>query len=298
MRKNKHLLIILAVSLLFSACNFPLFADPQEDETNVLVTAVAMTVQAMNNQPLPAESQNGQPTVPPGLPTVTPQPTFTVSAPPTQTPQSCDKAALISETIPDNTVFGPGESFTKSWTLSNIGTCIWNTDYQMKFTSGEAMDGPAAVNLASSVAKDQQITISVDLKAPTSEGTYKGVWNLTNLEGDKFANVWVQIVVESAPFAVTSVYTNLANQNPGACLFTMPYEIYITSSAAGMVTYKIKRSDTGEGPTKSMQFDAAGTKTLESDWDIASTGNYNLEVFIDQPNNQWFGPFNFSVTCP
>ena len=300
MRKMNIILTILVSSLLLSACNFPLFGGSQEDEINALATAVAMTVQAMDNKPLPGDSQDQQPTSPPGLPTVTQQPTNTVNTPPTSTPKPCDKASFVAETIPDNTVFAPGESFTKSWTLKNIGTCTWNTDYKLKFTGGDAMDGPASVSLTKNVAPNEEVKLKVDLKAPASAGTYEGVWNVANTDGDLFARVTVVIKVESEPLAVTSVSTNLVNISPGACSYTMPLKIYVTSSAAGKVTYKTKRSDTGEGPTKSIKFDAAGTKTLESDWDITASGThtYSLEVYIDDPNHQWFGPYSFKATCP
>lgn len=295
-RHKKSVGIILGVTLLLSACNFPLSGGSEEDEANALATAVAMTIQAMENQPLPTDTPAPQSTAT-GMPTVTAQPTNTVSGPPPATPQPCDKAALAAETIPDDSEFGPGQSFTKSWTMRNVGTCTWNTDYKLKFASGDAMGGPASVNLTSSVAPDQQIKIEVPLKAPSSAGTYTGYWQLTNSEGENFSQVFVRIKVITGPFAVTSLYTNLSDKDPDSCLYDLSYEIYIQTSSAGTVTYKVEQDDVA-GPSKSLNFDAAGTKTLEAEWNDLPEGDHKVRVYIDQPNHQWFGPFNFHVECP
>ena len=51
-------------------------------------------------------------------------------------------AAFVSDvTIPDGTVMAPGQSFTKTWKLKNIGTTSWS-NYNLKFFDGEQMDAP------------------------------------------------------------------------------------------------------------------------------------------------------------
>ena len=175
MTRKSTLAIILIAGYLIAACNFPLLSQPAE-EPNALATAVAQTLQAMASQPLPTQQPaSQQPTTPAGLPTVTPPlPTaaFTVQAPATATPQPCNKALFISETIPDDTEYAPGDAFKKSWTFKNVGTCTWNTNYKLVFSGGEAMGGPASVQLAKSVAPDGQIVVEVPLKAPATAGTY------------------------------------------------------------------------------------------------------------------------------
>lgn len=245
MTKKTSLAFILTVGLLISACNFPLFSQPEE-EPNALATAVAQTIQAMASQPLPTQQPPViQPTTPSGLPTVTPpQPTplFTVQAPPTATPQPCNKALFVSETIKDDTEFNAGDAFTKSWTFKNVGTCTWNTNYKMVFASGEAMGGPASVKLSKSVAPNDQIVIQVPLVAPATSGTYTATWKLQADDNTQFGQVTVRIKVKSQAFAVTSVKTNLSNTSPAACPYTFPVDISITTSAAGKVTYETETS--------------------------------------------------------
>ena len=304
MTKKLSLSLMLILGLLISACNFPLLSQPTE-EPNALATAVAQTLQAMASQPLPTPQPPAQqPTMPAGLPTVTPpQPTavFTVQAPPIATPQPCNKAQFLTETIPDDTEFNAGEAVTKSWTFKNAGTCTWNTNYKLVFASGEAMGGPASVKFSKSVAPNDQITIQVSLKAPATTGTYSATWKLQAEDGTQFGQVTVRIKVKSQAFAVTSVFTNLSNVSPEHCPSTYPMDISIETSAAGKVVYQTDSGGVVSG-LQSLIFDAAGTKVVEMDWSdlgvAGETTEYSLKVFIKLPNNQTFGPFKFTVTCP
>ena len=143
--------------------------------------------------------------------TVTATPTVTGTAPsptPTNTPQysTCDKAQFIADvTVPDNTVFAPGATFTKTWRLKNIGTCNWTTNYQLVFSSDQQMGGPASVNFPANASPGQTIDLSVQLTAPNTAGTYRGYWMLKNAGGQLFgigasANkpFWVQIKVSGS----------------------------------------------------------------------------------------------------
>lgn len=132
-----------------------------------------------------------------------PTPTETTE-PPTDTPEPCtDRAAFVSETILDDTVFKPGTAFTKTWTLRNAGTCAWTTGYALSFYDGEQMGGPGMILLTTSVAPGESITLAVNLTAPNQNGTYKGRWMLMNEAGNLFGlgengkvAFWVQIIVQ------------------------------------------------------------------------------------------------------
>ena len=193
MKKITSITLVLALALMLSACNFPFLVDSESS----MATSVAETVAAK-------EASVVKPTLAP-LPTQAPaQPTATTSATvdivatedaeEEETP--CLYAVMVSETIPDNTVFSPGESFTKSWTLKNTGYCDWNTDYSIDFKSGDQMGGPDAQDITKETDPDETIKIEVDLTAPSDEGTYKGYWQMKTHEGVAFGQVWVQIKVE------------------------------------------------------------------------------------------------------
>ena len=187
--KKTTIVVAVLVALTISSCNFP-FTAVSEDS---LATSVAQTVEAMDNtmqQPtLPIPAATLAPVA-----TAAPLPTATVE--PTEQADPCLFAVFVSETIPDGTKFSPGENFTKSWTLKNTGTCDWNTDYRISFKSGDQMGADDFVKISEETDPGETIKISVDMKAPNSDGKYKGFWQMETNKGVKFGQVWVQIVVE------------------------------------------------------------------------------------------------------
>ena len=304
MSKRIFTIALIVFVFILSACNFPLLKDKQDDldSEDVLLTAVAGTVQAMNLTQPTAEFTL-QPDVPTATlpPTTGVQPTMPSNTLPTSTPQACNQAYFVTETIPDDTKFNPGEGFTKTWTFQNIGTCTWNTNYKLVFVSGDAMDGPQSVNLPNNVAPDQQVTVSVDLKTPATEGTYTGYWTLkADDESIFFSNVSVKIVASASAFQVTGVTTDLSDHEPDDCSpYNLYYSIFITTSSAGKVTYYITNSEGETSSTESLTFDSAGTKEVDDlHWDIHETGSYWIKVYIDKPNHQEFGKFYFDIDCP
>jgi hypothetical protein len=106
-------------------------------------------------------------------------------------------ATFLSETIKDNTEFTTGESFTKTWTLRNDGYCDWNEDYHLIFKSGTQMAGPDDYVFGIEIDPGEEITISLDLTAPASAGTYTGYWQLETDDDVKFGTALsVKIKVE------------------------------------------------------------------------------------------------------
>jgi len=299
MVKKTGIAVVLISTLTLSACNFPLFNSSDEQETNMLSTAVAETVQALNAQPEPQEPQPDTPSA--GLPTLTPLPTYTqpaVQSPPTQTPLPCNKAQFVSETIPDDTEFGSGETFTKSWTFKNTGTCTWNTDYKFVFATGDAMSGPASVNLVGTVEPNAQVTISVDLTAPTDPGTYTGYWKLQADDDEQYGQVYVRIKTQTVFFQVMSVTYYMPHETIDmGCPGDVAVKGEITTSAAGTVTYYWTDSEGGQSATQSVTFDAAEAKIVDYTMNVTSSGAKWAKLYIDQPNHQLFGPKNFTVNC-
>ena len=111
------------------------------------------------------------------LPPVTAIPTISTVAPTT----GCDRATFVSDvTVPDGTIFTPGQTFTKTWRFRNTGKCTWTTGYSLVFSTGDQMGGASPITLPSSVAPGQTIDLSLNLTAPTSIGNYRGYWLLKN----------------------------------------------------------------------------------------------------------------------
>jgi hypothetical protein len=215
LKNSKLFSILLCVSILLTSCNLPTSQTPTVASAEGVMTAVAQTVAANSlgtqiaagtNPALPVQN-TVQPSVPVVVQSPTPQtPTVTPTTTPTVTATSipCDRAAFVTDvTVPDGTAYLPNVEFTKTWRLQNNGSCTWNTSYALVFDTGDAMNGPTAVNLTGSVGPGQTIDVSVNLKAPASVGTYKGFWRLRNASNAVFGiganastSFWVEIKVQ------------------------------------------------------------------------------------------------------
>lgn len=210
---SRHLfgvILLAGAAILLSACNLP---APGGDATPDLApTFIAATVQGLRTQAATAPATLALPTQPPATaqpteaPAASATPTATQSASATPGGSDCDQIEFVADvTVEDDSVFDPGDSFTKTWRLRNAGTCTWTTSYALIFVDGRKMDGPDVKPLASTVAPGQTADVSVQLVAPSATGTHRGDWMLRNGEGQNFGlgedadrPFWVQIVVGEA----------------------------------------------------------------------------------------------------
>jgi len=185
---QKQILIFIGIlALVFMACIPVTFLTlPLLESRETTSPDTAATIQAMVTQTVYALTQTAptQTLIPP---TATPIPP-TNTAVPTATPVSyCDWLTFVKDvTVPDGTVLLPGETFTKTWRITNRGTCTWTPDYMLVFTSGDQMGSTSAVRLPGYVSPGQSIDISVTLTAPNVKGRYTGYWMLRNPSGTLF----------------------------------------------------------------------------------------------------------------
>lgn len=103
---------------------------------------------------------------------------------------------LVSETFPDNAVIPGGTTFSKSWTLQNTGSTIWNSAYCLRPVSGEVL-GSGQTCVQGTVAPGNTYPFVVSMKAPPgkeAEGTYRQNWTLSAANA-VIGQVWVQIKV-------------------------------------------------------------------------------------------------------
>ncbi|MEW6325641.1 MAG: NBR1-Ig-like domain-containing protein [Nitrospirota bacterium] len=98
-------------------------------------------------------------------------------------------------TVPDGTVFQPGETFTKTWRVLNSGSVAWEK-YQLFFSRGDQLEGPAFVEISATPA-GREVEISVPMKAPGLPGVYQGHWGFRTAEGRPFGgSIFVLIMVQ------------------------------------------------------------------------------------------------------
>lgn len=201
-------LLVLPFSL--GACNLPRGDQarlPTPNGAQVMETVHARLTQAVVT-PLPSTPlvEMPVPTLPPIL-SSTSQPTENPTNP-TDTPRPtalCDQAAAgnpIDVTIPDDTEMKPGQAFTKTWRLLNVGACTWTSSYHVEFFSGDDLGASTSVPLPANVSPGQPVDVSIDMVAPQDAGKYQGFWKLRNADNAWFgigpgggSPFWVRIIV-------------------------------------------------------------------------------------------------------
>lgn len=228
---NKKLFIVISLAaLILSNCGGQ---APTEAVVPTETQAVIPTATEAPATETPAVTETTE-----GLPTNTSTP----EARPTNAPGCTNKASFVADvTIPDNTQVNAGSAFTKTWRISNAGTCIWASDYTLSHYSDERMAAPDSVPLAITYP-GQTLDISVNLIAPSSQGIRRGNFVIKNPEGliisvDDDSRLWLIIdvvgtaVVPTATSAAatatsavgTAIPTNTGTGSGGgtaACAFT------------------------------------------------------------------------------
>ena len=125
------------------------------------------------------------------LPSLTPMNTFTLT--PTETPLSTatftpapNQALWIANTPADYTVLSPGQEFDMIWKIQNTGVLTWTTRYSYKYISGEPIHEKSEYGLKKSIAPGSVAESMVDMRAPTTAGSYRTVWGLYDDAGKQF----------------------------------------------------------------------------------------------------------------
>jgi hypothetical protein len=234
--KRLFIASILGVILL-TACNMPSNTTPSpQEDPNLIYTAAAQTVAAQLT--LAASGAAGTPTS--QLPVNEPETTETAlvqgptatqaatsasgatatSTTPTQVAIPCDRASFVEDvTYKDGTEVAPGATFVKTWKLRNTGSCTWNSSYAVVFVRGDSLGAPASVQLTTgSVAPNQEVEVSVAMRAPETPKEYEGRWRLRNSSNEIFgvgnngdSDFWVKVNV-----AVPVTPTPTATSTPAA----------------------------------------------------------------------------------
>lgn len=205
------LIALVGMTLALSGCNLPLLVPSEEPGPS---TQRAATAAAVLTQSGPSIRQTGE-----SLQTV-PAPPASATNPAPQSSETgttavltCDhRAAFVDDvTVRDNTRFDPGESFVKVWRLRNSSECTWTPGYLLTFFGGNRLGASSTVPLSQDVPPGEDVDLAVDMRAPSSPGTYQGFWKMRSPEGEFFGigpqgdqSFWVKIQVPAPPTAEAS----------------------------------------------------------------------------------------------
>jgi hypothetical protein len=295
--------------LLISACG----SSAQQD--SAISTAVAQTVQASSSLTKIASQPTITPliTLPPAeTPAAVTTPTAASTSVSAPSDPNCARASLVSENPPDGVLLKPGQSYWKTWTLINTGTCTWNSSYSLIFWNGDLMGGLTSYPLNDEVSPNAQKDISIYLKAPDTEGTFTGYWRIQTPWNSNFGvgpsdePFYVKVVVSNdleSNYGIANVSYNLVRDPLGGCPTNVRYTLYVTITTNGpfKLNYVWNQSDGNNTHEKSLEFTEAGSKIISREWMIGKGDSPNqrwIEFVVTSPEHQSYGKATIENLCP
>ncbi|HJW91317.1 MAG TPA: NBR1-Ig-like domain-containing protein [Anaerolineales bacterium] len=322
---TRQYLALLVLSLALAGCGraAPASSSPTPQPDAVL-TAAAQTAEARltaQSQPTATPTQSPVPisapttSAPAEVLTATLPVGFTPTAPPGGSAGG-DLAVYFADiTIPDGTDLKPGESFTKTWRLSNAGTSTWTTNYALAFIGGAQMGAPAAVPLTKQVAPGEMVDISVNLVAPLEGGNHRGFWEMRNASGQLFATaIFVEIdVVGGSPgptsthspggnARVTEASLSVDEASPDECPHVFTFTGSLTLNKPTTVTYLLEAGTSTPGFTFNLpgaftRSFKAGSHQVVYNLQIGDTVDAWAVLKISAPNTVESNQVSFSLNC-
>lgn len=214
MKKKFYILtsLFIALALLAISCGSKVEPTPTTD-ANAIMTEVAMTVAAEVTQSAlltpsatlpPAQTDTPMPmaaTLAITEPAAGLEPTFTLpvvtTEPTTAAAVTGDDAGYVEDvTVSDGDIMYANEYFKKAWKITNTGTTTWDSSYSLVNIDGNNWGEDVMVPLTDSIPPGSDLTISVQLRAPSALGDYFSRWKLMNPNGILFGEeMYVYITV-------------------------------------------------------------------------------------------------------
>ena len=200
--------ILIVAGIVTLSFSFGGSKDTSTDDLNAVYTNAASTV-AAQQQTMQAATPSPALSSPTATLTLLPSPTFQQQVPTllltsVGVATSCDSAVYLSDvTIPDGTTIPAGQSFTKTWKVSNTGSCAWMATYQLVFISGDSLGGKATA-IGKVVNPGESADISVVLTSSSATGNITGTWKLSNDKSQPFGDS-LTVVINSGTTGMVSV---------------------------------------------------------------------------------------------
>ena len=221
--KSSWLIIMLALSLVLSACNFGQEPEPTPD-VGAIFTAAAETVVAQfsleltqtaqavptitpiptNTAPATFVVENpsaGTPSAPGTVPTATlgvgVQPTVVILTSPTpiaalatKAEQLCMDSAWVTDVTypdyPEPPTIQDKQNIEKIWQIQNTGYCTWDDGFALVPVTGEAKGKWVIDEKKEFVDPGEIVEISIDIYTGTVGGEHGGCWKMQGDRGQLF----------------------------------------------------------------------------------------------------------------
>lgn len=287
MNKNaRYISATLALLLAIAACNLPSNAPSTETAS----TAAASTVQAQLTDV--AQTAVSFPT-PFSTTTSLPSPTPIPSPIPASATPICDLGKFIADvTIPDGTIMTPGQTFTKTWRIQNIGACNW-TGYSLVFDNGDSMGASSSTYPIPTTLTNAFVEIPINLTAPSGPGRHRGYWRIRNSSGALIP------IVEG--YQGQSFYVDINVQLPVTATNTLPPAAAIATLTSVSSEDGYVSSDGTVNPNPNVGDDSSNN-TLETflsfNMSPIPNGAVITKVVVDFSDYDTLGnPFSISDGC-
>ena len=103
---------------------------------------------------------------------------------------------LDDVTVPDGTIFVPGDEIVKTWSVRNDGDCTWNEKYTLRYIDGSAMEAKQNQALPK-LAPGEEGEVTVVFTAPQTVGSYYSGWQAYDPQGKPFGDeIYMEIYVD------------------------------------------------------------------------------------------------------
>jgi methionine-rich copper-binding protein CopC len=226
--------------------------------------------------------------------------TLTINA-----PAQTDAATFVSETVGDTTRMDLGQAFTKSWTVHNSGTTTWNSNYKLRWVGGATLSNHVDVIVNGSVTPGTNYTFSIPMTAPSTAGTFREDWKLTNANGATVQvsgsnTIWVSINVSAITDGATFVTETISDdtvvtpgqnftkswtiRNSGTTTWNSGYRLrWISSTGASLSTHNDVLINGAVPPGSTYTFSVSmvaptSAGNFREDWQFASPNGATIQV--------------------
>jgi hypothetical protein len=107
-----------------------------------------------------------------------------------------DRMTWVSNVPPDNSKVPAGKPFKITWTVTNIGTTTWTTEYYFKHFAGTQLGKLAAYPVTKEVKPNASVDLTIDAVAPITTGDVYSLWVLQNPDGVNFGRFDITLTVQ------------------------------------------------------------------------------------------------------
>ena len=192
----------------------------------------------------------------------------------------CNLGLFIGDvTIPDGTVVAPGQAFTKTWEIENVGTCTWTTSYSLVYLFGNPFGAASPEYLPASVPPGATANFSVNMVAPSVAGHYRSYWRFRDASGNQFGvgsgmiTFFADINVSSSA-VTTATTTSITAHTPNPSIPAQAVSVSVSVAGSGATptgTVAISGADSnctvtlsGGSGNCNVIFNTIGAKTISA----------------------------------